>query len=610
LASLPSAHAGDTGGGQLLKCVTVDLVYSEQSYVSCKYLDESNGGLKSVCHMPDGTSLPDCGKALREHELDVQHELFGCLSPKLAQHFAQLEEGVLLPVMLWLMVPTIEEDKELLVEAPWLGEVYYFSQEALQVPVKAAVFDELEKLEVNDAVPLVHAPVIAGSTTLQQAQALCASPHVERIYYAPPPQPAWTSYKGTVQTPAGVTGDGSAVCVIESRLYDDDTYLELDDVFCPGGTSGSHGTWVAGIIRATTSPYGVAPDAVVDYASWEGPGCGSNAGPSIDWCARSQRSPDIGNSVWNFSHTCGDGDQRLFDYWARTSPYPLVAAAAGNQGSNAVVDCQLYNGLVVGGTNDQGDTSRSNDTIYGSTSSLNPDTSSDDWELPYVCAPAVNVEAADEQHSGTSGATPQVAAAVAILQEANSSVVSWPELARALVMVGATENIHGPVLDLGDATDDRDGAGELSISTSAIVGAQSNKVNGGNDPSWMGFDYGTIQKSSTPASSYYGETYHASVPYSGRRLRIVLTWDGTAVCSDGDDPTSCSGHSLDADFDLVVKTNGNPVAFSYSYDSPFEFVEFDAQPNQTYDIYVWVSSWEATSTHFSIAWNFAYYSTN
>ena len=606
------AHAVETpgGGAQLLKCATVDLVYSAQSYLSCKYLDEAGGGFKSVCHMPDGVLLADCGEALRKQELAAQRELFGCLTPLLAQQYEQVGDAVGLPVMLWLIVPMMEEDKEALAESPWLGEVYYFSQEALQLPVKAAVSSELDAQGVSDAMPVLHAPVIQGSMTRQQAHALCSSPYVERIYYAPPPQPAWTSYKGTIQTPAGVTGDGSAVCVIESQLYDDDTNLEIDDVFCPGGTTGDHGTWVAGVIRATTTPYGVAPDAIVDYASWEGPGCGSNAGPSIDWCARTQSSPDIDNFVWNFSHTCGDGDQRLFDYWARTFPYPLVAAAAGNQGSNAVVDCQLYNGLVVGGTNDQGDTRRSNDTIYNNTSSLNPDTVHDDWELPYVCAPAVDIEAAGEQKSGTSGASPQVAAAVAVLQEGNSAVVTWPELARALVMVGATENIHGPVLDLGDGTDDRDGAGELSISTSVIVGDETNKVNGGNDPCWMGFDYGAVYESSTPASSYYAESYHASIPYSGRRLRIVLTWDGTGVCTDGDDPTSCSGHFLDADFDLVVKSNGLPVAFSYSYDSPFEFVEFDAEANQTYDIHIWVSSWEASATYFSIAWNFAYYTTN
>ncbi|NOZ02876.1 MAG: S8 family serine peptidase, partial [Deltaproteobacteria bacterium] len=283
--------------------------------------------------------------------------------------------------------------------------------------------------------------------------------------------------------------------------------------------------------------------------------------------------------------------------------YPLIAGASGNFGYDSVPYNKGYNMICVGGSNDQGDSSRSNDTLYSDTSSKNPDTLHDDRELPMMVAPAVNVTAAGVTGSGTSAAAPQVAAAAAQMQYNNSSLKYWPEVQRAILMATADENVDGPVLNLNDTTDDRDGAGEMNIELAMSMSGSSYKVNGGNTPVQAGFDYGTMTFSSDFTNNYYNEVYYARYPFSGQRMRVVLAWDSTASCTDASDPSSCTSDTLDADLDIYVSTGGRWVATSASWDNSYEFVEFDVQPNVTYEIRVYKSSSTATSTFFGLAWN-------
>jgi len=158
-------------------------------------------------------------------------------------------------------------------------------------------------------------------------------------------------------------------------------------------------------------------------------------------------------------------------------------------------------------------------------------------------------------------------------------------------------------LSLTDGIDDADGTGEVSAFASFFPAG--NKVNGGNSSAIAGWDAGYISQSTTPAGTYYGEVYSASHIANGGKLRVVLTWDSTATCTNpGTVYADCTGDSMDADLDLLVydHTNNNLEAWSYSSSDNMEFVQFSTVAGRTYDIKIYAYQWFRSSTRFGISW--------
>jgi hypothetical protein len=171
-------------------------------------------------------------------------------------------------------------------------------------------------------------------------------------------------------------------------------------------------------------------------------------------------------------------------------------------------------------------------------------------------------------------------------------------------MCSADENVDGEVLRLRDDVYDHDGAGELNLAIATTLAQTAYKVNGGNSPIQLGYDYGTMNLvGGFDGNGYYIEQYNARYPFSGMRIRVVLTWDSLASCSNGADEHSCTSDVLDADLDLEIWANGSVVWSSTSYDNSYEFVEFVASANQTYQIKIRLMQRTNYSTYFGIAWN-------
>ena len=237
----------------------------------------------------------------------------------------------------------------------------------------------------------------------------------------------------------------------------------------------------------------------------------------------------------------------------------------------------------MGAAHDNGTSSRGDDTVACLSRDLNP---GGDRELPHIVAPGM-VVTTDDTSDGTSAAAAIIASGAAQVRQRNSNLASWPEATRSILMATATESVDGGPLNLGDAIDDADGAGEVSVSDALVLADGSKKVDGGNAAAWAGHDYGTISSTSTPAGSWYSEVYTARSS-SWHRLRVVLSWDATATCTNPSDPNNvlCSGQTLDGDFDLYVyrKSDGYLMASSVSSDNSYEFVEFDVTPNVEYEI--------------------------
>jgi hypothetical protein len=105
--------------------------------------------------------------------------------------------------------------------------------------------------------------------------------------------------------------------------------------------------------------------------------------------------------------------------------------------------------------------------------------------------------------------------------------------------------------------------------------------------------------------------YNAKKSSWPHRLRVVLSWDATATCSDPSLGT-CSNDVLDADLDLYVyrKSDGQLMGYSVTSANSYEFVEFDADPAAEYEIKIYAYSWTSASTYFGLAWDITSFSTN
>lgn len=518
------------------------------------------------------------------------------------------DDLTILPVMVWL--PTHEPAALRELDKSWLGaytNAVGQHETAKQTARETFALD----LAILGSVPAFYDPIVPAvwlQLTKSELSLLAHWKSVAAVYLdGEHIAGRSTSYPSTVEaTGTGYSGDTIKSCVVESDRPVTPNNLGSYGLFCPGDNQDQHSRCVAAVMKSSAAPFGVSPDVRQRVNSWGG-ACGGNAGLAFENC-RNQ-----GANVWNWSHTCSTGDRRVLDYYVKVSPYPLISVLAGNSnvcGAGGDPWCPVYNAIVVGGVDDQGTSSRSDDTLYGGTCYGNP---SGDWEFPHMCAPAVDIDADGVNcGTGTSFAAPHVAGAAAQLQERNSSLWMWPEAQRSILMTGAYTNIDGPVLDVSDCwpystscVDDTDGAGLLSVQKSLTIGNPSYKVDGGNTPSAVGHDYGTLLDTSPSSGNFYSEVYQAKTTFSGLRLRVVLAWDGTVTCTDPTDPSTCAAPTLDADLDIYVYDSSNQlIASSLSIDNSFEFLEFDATQNETYSIKIYAYSWTNSFTYYGISWLF------
>jgi hypothetical protein len=216
---------------------------------------------------------------------------------------------------------------------------------------------------------------------------------------------------------------------------------------------------------------------------------------------------------------------------------------------------------------------------------LNPASDHGDREKPEVVAPAVNIRTISagyttEEVSGTSYSVPQVAGLGALLVHRNSSLSSWPEASRAIIMASATHNITGPT-NISPGQDLYDGAGAINA-LFADNAAQTRNYSS-TDPCvgscWWG------ESTSGLAQGNYMYRYFRAT--AGERIRVAISW-----WSNPDSPgNNYSFDRLDTDLDLRIQCcDGNyglvPGAFSASWDNNYELVDFNATQTGLYRIAV------------------------
>ncbi len=570
-----------------------------------------------ACFTEVGERLQECGENLREKEQLAYWSAHGTLDLVLEKRLAALGLDETVPVGIWLRATQVLPPKEALIGRPDALAKAQDARSTTNDAAKERLLAELS-LDIRAKLRLVSdAPAAVGELKAKDIWLLRDSPSIARMYlleegHAATGSPSWVATIGA--TGSGYSGSGVNVCIVEDRLPAFYTNAVWASIRC-SGTAGTHSGLVGGILRDTISPYGAATGANLYMANWAG--CPTGAAEAMAWCP----SP-----VWNLSYVFGSGDvfdNLLVDYHVKYSPYPFIAAASGNTdygeygstcpascvGARGYVQQPSYNTSIVGGSFDCGDSGRANDTIFCDACDLN----FDGRELPHLVAPATQVLDDGTTVHGTSVASPQVAAGVAQLYQANSNLANWPEAARSIIMNGADETVFDGPLSLGDAIDDRDGAGELNIPKSLQIGAVAAKVDGGNVPGVIGHDYGTISQSTTPAHSFYNEVYHVKTPYTARRLRVVLNWDASVTCTDpGSSGGSCVGATLDADLDIHIfnASTGHLVNFSATSVNSYEFIEFPVESNVEYLVKIYVYAWNSKNTYFGLSYMADYFSTD
>jgi hypothetical protein len=276
----------------------------------------------------------------------------------------------------------------------------------------------------------------------------------------------------------------------------------------------------------------------------------------------------------------------------------------------------LRNGVVVGGADDHGSTSRSAATMWdlsdvAGSQGINH-LGSSGWEVPHIVAPAEEVDSAGfapsavETSGGTSLAAPQVSGAVAIAQEANSSLESWPEVILPALLVGADEDVdesYGGVwpMNLHDAFDDLDGAGLFNAWNSVAILSTNSKKNGNNPASLSGHDYGTIYLAGAPF--FYSETYYASVA-SGAWLRAASLLQSRPQCGTPANESNCTVNPYPLHM-LLVYDSSSLVAWSLNTNQNYQYAAIQnvsgSTKNYSIQIYVWDAS-TLSSTTFGVAW--------
>ncbi|WP_260756078.1 S8 family serine peptidase [Mycobacterium sp. SMC-8] len=405
----------------------------------------------------------------------------------------------------------------------------------------------------------------------------------------------------------GFDGTGVRVAVFEdgpSVLTD----LSFADRYIDNPSASDHARLTSAIIKNTETdrPHGHAPDCDLYSAN-------SSDNDALRWAVRDQGCTVVSQSFHRSNEPGGSGlqgDDVLKDWLALRWPYPTILQAAGNfwEGDSDNIDPpeseyvnhKGYNTFAVGNHNDNVS------AMSGSSVFRNPTSSHGDRELPEIAANGTTVSAVGENNeTGTSFAAPAAAGVVALLQDVDPVLASWPEGCRAIMLAAAGRNIRGNTWwqDVSAGVDGRDGAGAVDASAGIAIARQRRTRN--SSASRRGWDVGTLSSSVIGRDGLATFRYHIAVPplLFLPRVKVAIAWDSAVRTVNFVGLTFPLTSALTVDLDLQVRdSSGMIVGSSASWDNSYEIVEFAAQAGETYEIVI--RRWSGNDdVWFGVAWN-------
>jgi hypothetical protein len=337
-------------------------------------------------------------------------------------------------------------------------------------------------------------------------------------------------------------GSGIGIYMTESGCADETGRSNYDRL---AGSQTDHSQNVFGILRAVAgNAYIYCRGGAVLPVSGDLDGVGT--GPAIRVINRSNGGND------STSYSTLDRDWDNFAYKNRLP----IFNAAGNSGTgtgNIISPAKGLSVVAVGNYND-------------ASSAINSSSSFVDTELgsskPELSAPGTSITAGGFTMTGTSMASPHAAAFAADMMSGWSFYRDRPEAVYATMIAGATDAITGGL--------DKVGAGGIDFLSTYYNGWAFSYIGGNGDyesfDAWDGADDGGIEQ----------------VVYidAGEKVRVAIAWmnRGTFTYAHRTD-----AHPIGQDVDLVVYgPNGSFMGGSWSYDNPFETVDFTAPVSGNY----------------------------
>jgi hypothetical protein len=296
------------------------------------------------------------------------------------------------------------------------------------------------------------------------------------------------------------------------------------------------------------------------------------------------------------------------DWLVLNWPYPTILQAAGNYWNgdydnitppeSEYVNHKGYNSLAVGNHDDTAG-AMSGDSVF-----RNPASSHGDRELPEIAANGTAVTAVGLTKSGTSMASPAAAGCAALLQQADNSLIHWPEGCRAILLAGARRNVSGNTWwkDVAASVDSIDGSGAVNVEESIqIVGSRRSRNSAATQRGW---DIGTLRPADFGSDGLSRFEYKIKVPaqrfLNFWHVKVALAWNSKITKLWFFDLPIAS--TLTLDFDLkIYDSSGNLVGYSGSYDNSYEIVDFAAKAGETYTIRI--RKWSGNDdSWYGIAW--------
>jgi len=470
-----------------------------------------------------------------------------------------------------------------------------------QEDIVARIQPMVEYLESRDVTFEMHYMLPSVTTALSKEEILALAEHddVHTIYLvegkeeplldtAVPTNRVAPVWQAGIDGSEGGGSDGNSpitIAIVEAHNVDwDNGFLHHATVrlVSPNGES-DHTTRVASDAASFHGTYrGMAHGATILSAGENG--TMPNIHFALNWAL------DQGAEVINYSAGVYDNIpdlgwlDRAFDHTARERGSIIVTAAGNRRDEYISTPAKGWNVITVGGINDQGNASWSDDVMYHlpgtneGSSYLDPGSPYHDREKPEVVAPAQDITAiglndVPRTRSGTSHAAPQVAGLGALMMHRNPDVKGYPTAVKAILMASATHNVEGD-----SRLSDEDGAGSINATLADSI-VQNHQ---GDGVTCWGSCWWAVETSSTypDPDDFLDQFFYAS---QGDWIRVAIAW-----WSEADPPPpypTLGNDALTTNFDLYVRSpSGELPGYSASWDNNFEIVEFVAPETGVYTI--------------------------
>jgi hypothetical protein len=368
----------------------------------------------------------------------------------------------------------------------------------------------------------------------------------------------------------------------------------------------------------------VAPSAQTYIVDWSG----TTGYPAWQWCFTPGAHGAVGihhmNLSWAFNTEAAGpptAPDMAQDWYVKHAPYPVITQSGGNcqigpnlqncsSQANHTVRARTFNTLLVGASNDIGTPSTADDTIANFSTYTNFPTVHNDFELPGLVAPGVNVDSSSNPFgsagSGTSASAPLALGVTLLMHQRDVTFQQWPEMVRATVLATATFPVDGPRTTSLGGSDLRQGAGLLNAQKAVILSDPSTYTGPNGAAVVRGRHGRTLNFTTDFTGTASNDVYYISTDSSGR-LRVVIAWDSSPTGCSTTNGSGCVGDALDGDLDLILSAynagSWTPVCNSSTWDSSWELCDVAVQPNKLYMAQIFKGTTVSTNTYLGIAWD-------